>query len=433
MTRSHRFTASAFCCVALLTALTGCASSRGEVTFNGSSTRAPGLNAQAQRHLGGGFECPDGGVVVLGARFGRIEVRSITDGSPPRVEADLTMNAATIEQAEATLDTYELTIRTVAGRVEIACNGTPLEHGGLFGSRTIWPSMHFRVMLPESARVDMNLSAGPIDVRGPLAGAELNSSYGSVAAADIHGPVELRSGSGSITLERVQGGPVDVATSYGNISLTDARDARITARTSSGSVELSQFDGDASIKTSYGAIHLRDIRGDVQAVTSSGSIELTRAAAGRWDLATSYGKITIHDGRGDLIARTSSGSIKISAFDGPVSAVTDYGAVRMTGVFKKVDARTSSGPINVSAAAGSRADGPWHLASGYGSIDLDLPSDFAADLSATTGYGSINADLPVRTQSFDSKSRRLTGAIGEGGRPLTLKTASGNISIRHAE
>ncbi|HKE01271.1 MAG TPA: DUF4097 family beta strand repeat-containing protein, partial [Planctomycetota bacterium] len=95
-----------------------------------------------------------------------------------------------------------------------------------------------------------------------------------------------------------------------------------------------------------------------------------------------------------------------------------------------VEARSSSGKVSVRAYEGSKAKEPWSLVSGYGSIVLEAPADFACTLDARTSYGSVESDLPIATDAGKPAKGSLRGAVNGGGERVKLESASGSISIR---
>ncbi|MGD2095779.1 MAG: DUF4097 family beta strand repeat-containing protein, partial [Phycisphaerales bacterium] len=64
-----------------------------------------------------------------------------------------------------------------------------------------------------------------------------------------------------------------------------------------------------------------------------------------------------------------------------------------------------------------------------GSIELESPPNFSAEVNASTHNGSINTDLPITVKGKVSK-RRLVGTIGTGEGKLRLETHNGSIRIR---
>lgn len=72
--------------------------------------------------------------------------------------------------------------------------------------------------------------------------------------------------------------------------------------------------------------------------------------------------------------------------------------------------------------------GEWSIRSSDGSIHIELPADFHADLEARNGDGQIKCDYPV-TISGSVDKHRLSGKINGGGNILKVQRGDGSISI----
>ena len=93
--------------------------------------------------------------------------------------------------------------------------------------------------------------------------------------------------------------------------------------------------------------------------------------------------------------------------------------------------RTGDGTVTLVASAGSAATGDWTIATGDGSVTLELPDAFNADLDAHTGDGRIAVEeLTVSEVSGRMAKNRLRGQLGSGGRSLRIRTGDGSITLR---
>jgi DUF4097 and DUF4098 domain-containing protein YvlB len=178
------------------------------------------------------------------------------------------------------------------------------------------------------------------------------------------------------------------------------------------------------LKTAGGSIEIESVQGSVRAHTSGGSIELD-GAVGPVNLSTSGGSLSVEDVQGDTTLRTSGGGITARDVLGEVDAETSGGSIRIGDVEGRVRARTSGGGISVrfsSAPAGL-------LRTSGGSIEVELPEDTGAELSARTSGGRIHIE-PELAVSGEIDSGRVRGRIGPGGEQLELETSGGNIRVR---
>lgn len=125
---------------------------------------------------------------------------------------------------------------------------------------------------------------------------------------------------------------------------------------------------------------------------------------------------------------TVNGGLDVRGADAEVVARTVNG---------RVDAASSGGPVNASSVNGSvfasmgrlAGAGSLSLSTVNGSVTLEVPSDFDAELEMSTVNGSLRTDFPITlTGRVDPK--RLRATIGRGGRLLQLKTVNGGIELR---
>lgn len=121
------------------------------------------------------------------------------------------------------------------------------------------------------------------------------------------------------------------------------------------------------------------------------------------------GGVEANEMRGDVFASSVNGSIEVSS-SGAVEANTVNGSIRARmGVARWRD--------------------EMRFRTVNGRIDLTVPEDTGAEVTASTVNGDISTDLPLRVQGrFGPK--RMTGTIGAGGGKLSLETVNGGIRLR---
>jgi hypothetical protein len=128
-----------------------------------------------------------------------------------------------------------------------------------------------------------------------------------------------------------------------------------------------------------------------------------------------------------FVARTVNGSVDAQDLDGDVEARTVNGGIKAT-TKGPVDAETVNGSINASVGRGN-GTAPLRFRTVNGGISLDLPEGTSADLRASTVNGEIETDFPLTVKGrFSGKS--VSGALGSGGRELSLETVNGSIRLR---
>jgi hypothetical protein len=233
-----------------------------------------------------------------------------------------------VQQADRTV--VELT----GGRLSIgAPRSTKTRLRGLFGN---------------SERIDVTVSLpaeSALEVRG----------WGDVRTNGTLGPVDIDSGMGDITLDRVgavrvktamgevrvgaAAGPADLRSSAGTVSVGHA-DGEVTAKTSAGDVRVEEGQGDLRLSTSYGDVRVQRASAGVTASTSAGDVRLNSVCSGHVDVRTSYGKLEIGIAHGtaawlDVNARHGVVRSDLADADGPgdseltvrIHAVTGFGDI----------------------------------------------------------------------------------------------------------
>lgn len=301
------------------------------------------------------------------------------------------------------------------------------------------------------------LSAAAVLALG-CTGATAQTAAGSFERAyGIDEPIALTvtTGSGSIT---VRGGPPGEVRVYGEIrvgrfgSRRSALDpdeivARLEADppivVSGSTVEIGRIDdpdlrgntsisyeivvpaeASARLRTGSGRQRLSGLIGDVVAETGSGGIDVD-TLSGTIGLRTGSGSIDAREIAGSVTARTGSGSVSIAqSGPGDVDATSGSGRIALRGVEGALRARAGSGRIE----ADGILSGPWDLETGSGSIVVRLPPDAVFDLDVQTGSGGITVDHDVVVRGRIRRNS-LTGSVGGGGPPLTVRTGSGRVHI----
>ncbi len=165
---------------------------------------------------------------------------------------------------------------------------------------------------------------------------------------------------------------------------------------------------------------------NLDARTGDGSIAVERIT-GTVKLNTGDGSVKVTDTAGDVRAHTGDGSMTFDRVDGRVDADTGDGSITLNGKLEGVRLRTSDGSMRLRADRGSRMADDWDIRSGDGTVTLELPEAFDADLDAHTGDGGVAVrELTVKGEVSKNAVR---GQLGNGGRSLRVSTGDGGIRI----
>lgn len=142
------------------------------------------------------------------------------------------------------------------------------------------------------------------------------------------------------------------------------------------------------------------------------------------------GRIDVRDLEGELIVQTGDGSIRVADVTGTVDAQSGDGSIRVNGTLTRVRARSGDGSVVVRAARGSAAADDWSITTGDGSVTVELPTGFDAELDAHSGDGRVRvSEADLGMQRRDDRST-VRGRLGRGGRDLRVRTGDGSIVIR---
>jgi len=165
--------------------------------------------------------------------------------------------------------------------------------------------------------------------------------------------------------------------------------------------------------------HTKDHRVDV---------EVHMPRQGHVNLRSSDGSIRLSNFTGNMEIQSSDGSQEIDGVDGSLKAHASDGHIKATGRFDSLQLSSSDGRIEARALASSTISSSWDIHTGDGSITLQLPEAFAADVDLHTGDGHINLDMPVSVEGR-LRNNNIRGKLNGGGNLLTIHTGDGSIHL----
>ena len=102
------------------------------------------------------------------------------------------------------------------------------------------------------------------------------------------------------------------------------------------------------------------------------------------------GSIDIERIVGHVQLRSGDGSIRGRMLGGDVDADTGDGSIKLDGKLTGLRVRTGDGSVTGRAESGSAPSADWDIVTGDGSVTLEVPDGFGAELEAHTGDGSIH-------------------------------------------
>jgi DUF4097 and DUF4098 domain-containing protein YvlB len=149
---------------------------------------------------------------------------------------------------------------------------------------------------------------------------------------------------------------------------------------------------------------------------------------GHVSLRTGDGAIVLANFKGNMELESGDGHEEISAVDGSLHAHTSDGRISANGRFDSLDLHTGDGRVEARALPGSSVNSDWNIRSGDGSVSLQLPENFAADVDLRTGDGHISVGFPVTVQG-NLGDKNIHGKLNGGGNLLSIHTGDGSIRI----
>jgi Putative adhesin len=199
----------------------------------------------------------------------------------------------------------------------------------------------------------------------------------------------------------------DISIDY---EITAPSDTKLRTQSGSGDQAIEGLHAGVDLVSGSGDVRLRDLDGEVHLRTGSGNVEA-------------------QDVSGAFTADAGSGDVRLDAKgNGDVHVHTGSGNIELRGINGALEAETGSGDVNI---AGIQT-GIWEIRAHSGDVEIELPSNAAFDLDATTGSGEVVVGRPVTmvVQGRVREARRsVNGKVGGGGPQLTIHTGSGDVRI----
>jgi len=158
------------------------------------------------------------------------------------------------------------------------------------------------------------------------------------------------------------------------------------------------------------------------------TVEIHMPREGKVNLRTGDGRISVNHLRGEMDFYSGDGRLEVEDADGSLRARTGDGAIRVAGRFDSVDVTSGDGRVSLMVRPGSRVARSWDVRTSDGSVNLEIPTDLAADLDLHTGDGRITLNLPLTVEGkFNNQD--VHGKLNGGGNRLVVHTGDGSITV----
>jgi DUF4097 and DUF4098 domain-containing protein YvlB len=407
------FCAAASCVFASLTGCVVTTTSRGRnnttVKINGVTVSGGTSANSAEETVQKRFKAESVRSIQSTTDSGSIRVLPVESGPDEiRVQATKTLHGA--ESA----DTLKSLLAEVTVQAELVNGALVLsaKNPADFEKRNISVVIDYVVTVPPRLAVDLRTGSGAISVRGVQGGSKLHSDYGSIDLRDVGANLDVSTNSGSVSIEQALNTTgIAAKSSYGNIDLRQVAGS-IAAETDSGSVTVNDAERAGSIKlhSGYGNVTVSNASGMLEATSSSGTVKLSNSRlSSRLSLHSDYGNVEATD--------VSSAETALT-----VEMTTQSGAITFLGAASDLTLQSDYGVVNgeLSSALTLRAAA---LRSSSGSVSLVLPANSSASVNASTSNGSV--ELPSG-RSGNSGSMTL----GAGSAHVKLESDYGDVVLR---
>lgn len=153
-------------------------------------------------------------------------------------------------------------------------------------------SVDIQIAVPAGSRLTVEAPGGAAAVRasGRLGDCCVKTGAGEIRLAAA-GSVQLRTGAGDITVDRVAG-CAEVSTGTGSVRI-GAIEGAATIRGSTGDTWIGEVSGDLEVRVAYGGISVDRAEQAVAAKTPKGDVRLSEVARGPISAQTGFGKVDV--------------------------------------------------------------------------------------------------------------------------------------------
>ncbi len=286
---------------------------------------------------------------------------------------------------------------------------------------------------PQGGWLVLTTPGGPVETRvmvesPSLLAAVLSTTDGPVQAIGVDGDLDVETGGGELTIDRIGGdsrlftgaGDIDIGTVQGGLQCT----------TGAGAIRVKTVNGQAVLETNGGDIVAGKIGGSVRAETGGGGIRIT-SAGGSVAAVSGGGQIVVEKAGGTVTLRNLAGAVQVGSAAG-VRCESGSGGISLARITGPMRVSTTMGNI-VANLLGSKL-GDSFLATGSGDITVLIPSNLGVTIQAQNDRADtlrrIVSDFPgMRVRRLGTRLV-AEGAINGGGPLLQITGMGGTIYIR---
>ena len=130
----------------------------------------------------------------------------------------------------------------------------------------------------------------------------------------------------------------------------------------------------------------------------------------------------------NLTLNGSNGGLSVDGVQSKMELETQNGGITLTDVDGDIRGTTVNGGITVDLSGDGWRGGGLELITTNGGVHVTVPTNYSANLDASTQNGGLDVGFPIRVQG--QVGRRVSTQLGAGGAPIRLTTTNGGVSVR---
>ncbi len=173
---------------------------------------------------------------------------------------------------------------------------------------------------------------------------------------------------------------------------------------------------------------LRELASEIRIRTENGVISADGPRSSRrqsWSVSYEV-SVPLHY---DLTLQTTNGGISVDGVSGVIDFQATNGGVSLSGLGGTVRGRTVNGGVTVRLNGDAWVgEGGLDVATTNGSVSLEIPQGYNAQLEAGTVNGRVTTDVPLTVQGRLGK--RIRAELGHGGAMVKAVTMNGAVRIK---
>ncbi len=134
--------------------------------------------------------------------------------------------------------------------------------------------------------------------------------------------------------------------------------------------------------------------------------------------------------RADLDLETHNGGIRVADVEGTINFDAVNGGVRLYNLAGSVRGDTQNGSVSVSLAGDRWRGEGLDARTQNGSVEIEVPARFNAELETGTVNGRFDLDFPVTVSG--RLGRTISTRLGDGGARVRVMTTNGSVRLRRS-